>query len=48
VRLPVDARLVALRCTPGASVSRGRVADMQVLTLGELADLPHALRRIHD
>lgn len=48
VRLPVDARLVALRCTSGASVSRGRVADMQVLTLGELADLPHALRRIHD
>ncbi|PFG42141.1 uncharacterized protein (DUF58 family) [Isoptericola jiangsuensis] len=48
VRLPVDARLVALRCAPGSSVSRGRVADMQVLTLGELADLPHALRRIHD
>ncbi|WP_402462052.1 DUF58 domain-containing protein [Isoptericola aurantiacus] len=48
VRLPVDARLVALRCVPGSSVSRGRVADMQVLTLGELADLPRALRRIYD
>ncbi|MFI2103625.1 DUF58 domain-containing protein [Isoptericola sp. NPDC019693] len=48
VRLPVDARLVALRSAPGASVSRGRVADMQVLTIGELADLPHALRRMHD
>lgn len=48
VRLPVDSRLVALRCAPGAQVSRGRVADMQVLTLGELADLPNALRRMHD
>jgi uncharacterized protein (DUF58 family) len=48
VRLPVDARLVALRCSPGAAVSRGRVADMQVLTLGELAELPKALRRMHD
>ncbi|GAA1715943.1 DUF58 domain-containing protein [Isoptericola hypogeus] len=48
VRLPVDARLVAMRCVPGSSVSRGRVADMQVLTLGELADLPNALRRMHD
>ncbi len=48
VRLPVDARLVALRCSPGAAVSRGRVADMQVLTLGELGDLPKALRRMND
>ena len=48
VRLPVDARLVAMRCSPGSSVSRGRVADMQVLTLGELADLPNALRRTND
>lgn len=48
VRLPVDARLVAMRCVPGASVSRGRVADMQLLTLGELADLPYALRRMND
>ncbi|GAB6938668.1 DUF58 domain-containing protein [Isoptericola variabilis] len=48
VRLPVDARLVAMQCVPGASVSRGRVADMQVLTLGELADLPNALRRMND
>lgn len=48
VRLPVDARLVSLRCSPGAKVSRGRVADMQVLTLGELGDLPKALRRMHD
>jgi uncharacterized protein (DUF58 family) len=48
VRLPVDARLFGLRCTPGAAASRGRVADMQVLTLGELADLPNALRRMHD
>ncbi|WP_240930404.1 DUF58 domain-containing protein [Isoptericola sp. BMS4] len=48
VRLPVDARLVAMRCVPGASVSRGRVADMQLLTLGELADLPNALRRMND
>ncbi|AEG43387.1 DUF58 domain-containing protein [Isoptericola variabilis] len=48
VRLPVDARLVALRCSAGSGVSRGRVADMQVLTLGELGDLPNALRRMHD
>jgi uncharacterized protein (DUF58 family) len=48
VRLPVDARLVAMQCVPGASVSRGRVADMQVLTIGELADLPNALRRMND
>ncbi len=48
VRLPVDARLVAMQCVPGASVSRGRVADMQVLTLGELPDLPNALRRMND
>jgi len=48
VRLPVDARLVAMLCAPGSSVSRGRVADMQVLTLGELADLPNALRRMND
>ncbi|GAB3105615.1 DUF58 domain-containing protein [Isoptericola nanjingensis] len=48
VRLPVDARLVAMQCVPGASVSRGRVADMQLLTIGELADLPNALRRMND
>ncbi|MCA5895062.1 DUF58 domain-containing protein [Isoptericola sp. NEAU-Y5] len=48
VRLPADARLVAMRCAPGSSVSRGRVADMQVLTLGDLADLPNALRRMND
>lgn len=47
-RLPQDVRVVAIACIPGAKVSRHRIAELVVLTIGELGDLPLALRRLDD
>jgi uncharacterized protein (DUF58 family) len=47
-RLPQDVRVVAIQCVPGAKVSRHRIAELVVLTIGELGDLPLALRRLND
>jgi uncharacterized protein (DUF58 family) len=45
-RLPLGVRVVAIQCSPGASVSRNSIVVLVVLTIGELADLPGALRRL--
>lgn len=45
VRLPVEVRVLAVQCVPGASLSRRTIADLTVLTVGALADLPAAFRR---
>lgn len=48
VRLPVEVRVVALRCELGAELSRRAIADLTVLTIGDLDDLPAAMRRLGD
>lgn len=47
-RLPQDVRVMAIQCAPGASLSRHAIAELVVLTIGELAELPAALRRLND
>jgi len=47
-RLPQDVRVMAIQCVPGASLSRHAIAELVVLTIGELAELPLALRRLND
>ncbi|WP_265520565.1 DUF58 domain-containing protein [Oerskovia flava] len=47
-RLPQDVRVMAIQCVPGGSLSRHAIAELVVLTLGDLAELPHALRRLND
>ena len=47
-RLPQDVRVMAIQCVPGSKVSRHRIAELVVLTIGELGDLPLALRRLND
>lgn len=44
-RLPGDARTIAVRCATGATPSGHRAGDVAVLTLGDVDDLPAALRR---
>ncbi len=45
-RLPQDVRVLAVQCIPGAAVSRRVVSELTVLTVGELGDLPVALRSV--
>ncbi|MGV8967377.1 MAG: DUF58 domain-containing protein [Cellulomonas sp.] len=45
-RLPVDVRVLAVQCVPGADVARHRIADLTVLVVGDLTDLPRALRSV--
>ncbi|WP_075829157.1 DUF58 domain-containing protein [Cellulosimicrobium sp. CUA-896] len=47
-RLPQDVRVMAIQCAPGASLSRHAIAELVVLTIGELGELPAALRRLQD
>ncbi|MBD5785577.1 DUF58 domain-containing protein [Cellulosimicrobium terreum] len=47
-RLPQDVKVMAIQCVPGASLSRHAIAELVVLTIGELAELPLALRRVND
>ena len=47
-RLPVDVRVIALQCVLGASPQRRAIADLVVVTLGLLDDLPAAMRRLGD
>jgi uncharacterized protein (DUF58 family) len=47
-RLPQDVRVMAIQCAPGASLSRHAIAELVVLTIGELGELPAALRRMND
>lgn len=45
-RLPQDVRAVAVRCAPGENLARRTIAELTVLTLGDLGELPAAMRRI--
>ncbi len=47
-RLPQDVTVMALQCVPGASLSRRTIAELTVLTLGGLGELPLALRRLNE
>ncbi|MBD8080581.1 DUF58 domain-containing protein [Cellulosimicrobium arenosum] len=47
-RLPQDVKVMAIQCVPGASLSRHAIAELVVLTIGELGELPLALRRMND
>lgn len=47
-RLPLEVKVVAMRCEPGAELSRRAIADLTVLTIGDLDDLPVAMRRLGD
>lgn len=43
--IPLGVTVVAVYCTPGATVTRRTIGDIVVLTLGDLRDLPYAMRR---
>lgn len=45
-RLPADCRRVAVRCVTGAPLARRALGNLPVLVLGELADLPRAMRSV--
>ncbi|WP_244900134.1 DUF58 domain-containing protein [Sediminihabitans luteus] len=47
-RLPADVRAIAVQCVPGETLARHTIADLVVLTLGTLDDLPRAMRRLND
>lgn len=45
-QIPIGVRIVAVYCTPGAAVTRRTIGDIVILSVGDLADLPQAMRRI--
>jgi len=45
-RLPQDVRVIAVRCVPGESAARRNIAELVVLTIGSLEELPSAMRRV--
>lgn len=45
-RIPVGVQIIALVCEAETALSRHRIGDISVLTLGDLADLPLAMRRL--
>jgi uncharacterized protein (DUF58 family) len=47
-RVPAGVQVMAIQCVPGASLGRHAIAEMGVLTLGRLADLPLALKKMSD
>ncbi|QAY69948.1 DUF58 domain-containing protein [Xylanimonas protaetiae] len=47
-RLPQDVSVMALQCVPGAVMSKHSIAELTVLTLGSLGELPLAMRRLAD
>lgn len=48
LRLPIEVRGLGIRCVPGAPLGRRAIGGLSVLTLGDLADLPVAMRRVAD
>ncbi len=46
--LPVTVRALAVRCCPGAPAGRRAVAELEILTIGELGEFAAALRRLGD
>ncbi|MFE5308847.1 DUF58 domain-containing protein [Isoptericola sp. NPDC056578] len=47
-RLPVGVNVMAIQCVPGANLSRHNIAEVGVLTLGRLGDLPIALKKMSE
>ncbi|MCP2267501.1 DUF58 domain-containing protein [Promicromonospora thailandica] len=47
-RVPAGVQVMAIQCQPGASLGRHAIAELGVLTLGRLADLPLALKKMSD
>ncbi|MCU1482565.1 MAG: hypothetical protein JWQ19_3351, partial [Subtercola sp.] len=45
VHLPLGVRVIAVSCQPGVAVSRRQIGDLTLLTIGDLDELPRALRR---
>ena len=45
VHIPLGVRVIAVSCRPGATMSLRQIGDLTLLTVGELADFPLALRR---
>lgn len=45
-RLPAGILAVAVRCEHGAEVRRSAIGPLELVTLGDLADLPQALRAV--
>lgn len=48
LRLPREVKTIAVQCVPGATLALRRIADLTVLTVGDLADLPAAMRKVGD
>ncbi len=48
LRLPVEVRGLGIRCVPGEPLGRRTIGGLTVLTLGDLRDLPAAIRRVGD
>ena len=46
VRIPQEVRTLAVRCVPGTALSRRSIGDLTVLSIGDLKDLPLAMRRV--
>ncbi|WP_104082176.1 DUF58 domain-containing protein [Cryobacterium sp. Y11] len=46
--LPSGVRVIAVRCSRGAALSRRAIADTTVLTVGALSDLPFGMRRVNE
>jgi uncharacterized protein (DUF58 family) len=48
VRLPLEVRVIAIQCVLGAALRRRSIAHLTVLTIGDLGDLPKAMRSVGD
>ena len=48
VHLPLGVRVVGVSCQPGTEPVRRQIGDMTLLTIGDLAQLPAALRRVNN
>lgn len=44
--IPLGVLVVAVYCSPGATVARRNIGDIVVLSVGSLGDLPYAMRRV--
>lgn len=47
-RVPAGVQVMAIQCVPGATLGRHSIAELGVLTLGRLGDLPLALKKMSD
>ncbi len=47
VHVPLGVRVIGVSCRPGAALTRHQIGDLTLLTVGDLAELPGALRRVN-